>query len=302
MGVGDADQLVRARRPRAGIRLVAGYTTVTSRYRAGSTNSVSHHGPGRPGVTAGLLLASSIEGGPGRVNWDPVPMARCAALMVDAAADGSVAGMWGPGPGADLVETGGGRHGSIFAGTAPGYLRRRAATWARAKPLQQHVGLQRRHRGDRGSYWLHSSRRPRPCSSASKTDNQRRALLRRLCCAGAAKAASEPALVALLEARCGRSPLQRRLGRCDGNRNSLLEDIFPDLDPHLLEDAEAQLDVTFTCPDRSPLRRCCALLGESETECHLNETRAELTCHFCNEVYGCGRGELREADPGSGLA
>jgi molecular chaperone Hsp33 len=37
------------------------------------------------------------------------------------------------------------------------------------------------------------------------------------------------------------------------------------------------------------------MLGEQELAAILREDgRAELTCHFCNEVYGVEEGELRE--------
>ena len=111
------------------------------------------------------------------------------------------------------------------------------------------------------------------------------------------KAAREPALVALLEDRCREvSGFSQRLAECEGNLQALLEDIFPDLDPQLLEDGEAQQEVHFHCPcSRKRSVNALKLLGRAELSDILQEDgKAELTCHFCNEIYEVGAEELQE--------
>ena len=111
------------------------------------------------------------------------------------------------------------------------------------------------------------------------------------------KAAQEPALVALLEDRCREiRGFSQRLAACDGNLQSLLEDIFPDLDPQLLEDAEASQMLSFHCPcSRRRSVNALKLLGHNELSQILAEDgKAELTCHFCNEVYNVSGTELQE--------
>jgi molecular chaperone Hsp33 len=110
------------------------------------------------------------------------------------------------------------------------------------------------------------------------------------------KAAEEPSLVALLEARCSEvKHFSHKLQSCAGNLDQLLRDIFPDLDPVLVGGGEAIQPVSFRCPcTRKRSLAALKLLGEEEIKDMIKiDDGAELTCHFCNEVYNFSSNELQ---------
>jgi len=111
------------------------------------------------------------------------------------------------------------------------------------------------------------------------------------------KAAREPALVALLEERC--REIEGFAGRLAASANQLhllLEDIFPDLDPLPLEQAEARQSLRFQCRcSRSRSVGALKLLGREELGAMLREDgQAELVCHFCSAIYRVPAEELQD--------
>jgi len=148
------------------------------------------------------------------------------------------------------------------------------------------------------------SRRPRPVRRRSRFDNSGVRCCGGVPGAGAAQAASEPALVALLEARCREiTGFTAAWPLVTATCNPCSKTSFPDLESQPARKTPKPAERDFPLPPaarRRSVDAAHARRGGPGNAILDEDGRAELTCHFCNEVYGVEEGELRELIAGAG--
>ena len=213
-------------------------------------------------------------------------------LTVDAGRDGSVRGYVGA-PNLELPLTAGGRF--DMAGAVGGGHLQVTRDEGVGEPLQSTVALVSGCIGeDLAAYLLHSEQTPSAVFVGERITHKG------IRCSGGVlvqvlpKAANEPALVDLLERECAAvEGFSRRLEEHQGNMAALLQSLFAPLNPQPLA---APQPVRFRC--RCTASRCRAalqLLGVQELEEMIaQDGGAEMTCHFCGEVYRFGGADLQE--------
>ncbi|MCY4331138.1 MAG: Hsp33 family molecular chaperone HslO [Cyanobacteria bacterium MAG CAR1_bin_15] len=288
-----ADQILRAVAAGGGIRMVAVETTVSTRYacRRHGLSYLTTTLLGRA-MAGGLLLASSMKTPRARVGLRIRCQGPLQGLTVDAGRDGAVRG-YVEAPDLELALTPGDRF-DLARAVGRGHLQV-TRDEGRGDPLQSTVELVSGGIGDDlAAYLFHSEQTP---SAVFVGERITRKGIR---CSGGVlvqvlpRAASEPALVDLLERECAAvEGFSGQLEAHRGNMAALLQSLFGALDPQPLA---APQPVGFHC--RCTISRCRAalqLLGTQELEeMIVQDGGAEMTCHFCGEVYRFSGADLRE--------
>ncbi|NEQ31148.1 MAG: Hsp33 family molecular chaperone HslO [Leptolyngbya sp. SIO4C5] len=288
-----ADQLVRATAAEGGIRVVGVITTKLTEV-ARQRHHLSYVATAALGRTmsAGLLLASNMKRPQSRVNIRVKGDGPLGGILIDAGLDGTVRGYVDnpaielPLNGQGKLDVGGavGSDGYVYVVRDVGY----------GYPYSSTVELVSGEIGEDLTYYLATSEQTPSALilgvfvGANGVEAAGGLLLQVL-----PKAAEDPDLVTTLESRLaklsGFTPLLRQ--------NKTLPQIFD----HLVGDMgldiflETQL-VRFNCPcSEDRMLGALKLLGQEELADMIEkDDGAEVTCHFCNQVYNANSDQLSQ--------
>lgn len=287
-----ADQLIRATAAEGGIRAVGVITTRLSE-EARQRHKLSYVATAALGrsMSAGLLLASSMKRSESRVNIRIRGNGPMGGLMVDAGTDGTVRG-YVDNPDVELppnakgkLDVGGavGNEGYVYVVRDVGY----------GFPYSSTVELVSGEIGDDITHYLVTSEQtPSALFLGVFVDPDGVQAAGGLLLQILPKAASDPALVELLESRLSTLQGFTPLLQAGKTLPTIFEELLGDLG---LEIFPSQI-VRFHCGcsfDR--VLGALKLLGEAELRDMIETDKgAEATCHFCGEVYKANIDQLEQ--------
>ena len=285
------DKIVRATAANGGIRLVA-VTITDTLNEAKKRHDLSFLTTailGR-GISASLLLASSMKIMHGRVTLRIRSDGPLKGLLVDAGRDGNVRGYVGnPNLELDPIKDNSNKFCFNFKkAVGTGYLNIVRDNGS-GEPYTSTVELVNGNMAeDLASYLLYSEQTPSAVFIGEKFKE------RKLLCSGGIlaqflpKKNTDPLLNSLLEERCKEiKSFSDLLFDSKDNLLSLIKNIFPDIDDQSISEEARSQPVKFSCRcSRQRSLNAMKMLDKNELKDILKkEGQAELICEFCKNKY-----------------